>query len=609
MKKIISVFLVNDISLKMIKQRIFVILILGLVSSTLATSAETKLSIMKGGSVGSNSKAKNQAGDNDWQKLTLRQKIGQTMLMLPNRKSELELGAGSLKGFFERYPVSGFFMGWKLFDGVKESDQKACVLKNVVEYQAASNLPLIFQQDYETGVNLPDMTPFPSEMAVGAAHSPVLSYQYGKAVALESRSVGVQWVLHPVADLNLNARNPITNIRSISDNPELAIQLLTQQILGLQDNGVAATIKHFPGDGVDYRDQHLMTTCNSLTWDQWQEKHGKVFQALIDAGVDVIMPGHITLPAFQKQKLNGFLPPATLSKELLTDLLKGKMGFKGVIVSDAMVMGGFRGWYPTALEGEIQSFLAGTDVLLWPSYEYMDEMERRILKGEIPMQRLDDAVSRIWSLKKKLNLFDPNRQLIRPISEMEKVESSNVSLNLSEHALTLVRDRNKSLPLDLKKDKKILLVGVAPISRKGGQGGLDRMNQFKTLLEKRGFQVDYQHDILYETQAWTENLTNHYDRIIFAAIRKPHQPYGTIDFYDDEAQTVWAINSMPKEKIIVISFGSPYIGEQYFERVNTYINAYSNDQLTYSAVVKALLGEIPFQGISPVKLSENVTLP
>jgi len=581
----------------------------GLASITVATAAETNPLPSEGTAAGPNSNHMPGVDDNAWQKLSLRQKIGQTMLMLPNRKAELELGGGSLKGFFERYPVTGFFLGWKLFDGVAESDHTAHVLKSVAEYQGASALPLIFQEDYETGVDLPGMTPFPREMAVGAAHSPELAYQYGKAVALEARSVGVQWVLHPVADLNLNPRNPITNVRSISDDPDLAIRLLTQQIRGLQEQGVAATIKHFPGDGVDYRDQHLLTSCNSLTWEQWQKNHGKVFQALIDAGVDVIMPGHITLPAFQKQKLNGFLPPATLSKELLTDLLKGKMGFKGVIVSDAMVMGGFRGWYPTALEGEIQSFLAGTDVLLWPSYEYMDEMERRILKGEIPMQRLDDAVARIWALKNKLGLLAPNRELIRPISDAEKTAAADASRNLCEHAITLVRDREKALPLDPKKDKKILLVGLAPISRKGGQGGLELLPQLKAQLEKRGFQVDYQHDILYETQAWTEDFTSRYDRIIFAAIRVPHSPFGTIDFYDDEAQTVWAINSMPKDKIVVISFGSPYLGDQYFERVNTYINAYSNDPMMYSAAVKALLGEIPFQGVSPVKLSQNAANP
>jgi len=143
--------------------------------------------------------------------------------------------------------------------------------------------------------------------------------------------------------------------------PDKAIRLLSRQIRGLQDNGVAATIKHFPGDGVDYRDQHLLTTSNSLPFEIWKQYHGKVFKALIDSGVAAIMPGHITLPSWQEEKIDDHFLPATLSKELLTNLLKGELGFNGVIVSDAMVMGGFRGWYDNQLEGEIQSFLAGVD--------------------------------------------------------------------------------------------------------------------------------------------------------------------------------------------------------------------------------------------------------
>lgn len=230
--------------------------------------------------------------DTSWKSLTIREKIGQTMLMLPERKKELELGNGSLKSYFKKYPVSGFFMGWRLFDDVKPEDQYQYIRLACKEYQEASDLPLIFQQDYESGVDLPGMTSFPNEMSLGAANSPLLAYNYGKAVAKQALSVGVQWVLHPVADLNLNPFNPITNIRSISDDPAKAIALLSQQIKGLQSNGVAATIKHFPGDGVDYRDQHLVTSCNSLPFDIWKEKHGRVFQALIDSGVPWHNTGH-----------------------------------------------------------------------------------------------------------------------------------------------------------------------------------------------------------------------------------------------------------------------------------------------------------------------------
>jgi len=537
-----------------------------------------------------------------WTQLTLRQKIGQTMLMPPDRELELRLGVGSLPTLFERYPITGFYMGWKLFDGVAETRKVEHIRATVKEYQAASSLPLLFQEDYENGVNLPGMTPFPREMALGATHSPDLAYAYGQSIAREARSVGVRWVLHPVADLNVNPLNPVTNVRSISDDPDTAIRLLARQIAGLQDQGVAATIKHFPGDGVDGRDQHLTTTCNSLSREEWHRQHGRVFQELIQAGAAAIMPGHITLPAYQQERINGFPPPATLSKELLTGLLKGQMGFKGVIVSDAMIMGGFRGWYPTRIEGEIQSFLAGVDVLLWPAYEYMDEVERRIQRGEIPLERLDDAVSRVWAMKHRLGLLDGTEALIRPLAPAEKEQITLTSRTLAEQALTLLRDRRQALPLKPGRDRKILLVGIVPESRKGGDGGFSSLNHLRQCLETRGFEVTLQRNILYETQGWESDAPEKYDRIIAVVIRIPHAPFGPLQLWDDEAQTAWGLNAMPKDKMVVISMGSPYVLNEYFERVDTCINAYSNDTFTQDALVRALLGEIPFRGTSPVTL-------
>ena len=543
-----------------------------------------------------------QLKDTSWKAFTLRQKIGQTMLMLPDREKELELGKGSLKAYFEKYPVSGFFMDWQLYDNVKQEDRFDHIRKACKEYQGASNLPLIFQEDYESGVDIIRIPSFPNEMSLGAANSPELAYAYEKAIAQECLSVGVKWVLHPVADLNLNPFNPIANVRSISDDPDKAIKLLSRQIKGLQQNGVAATIKHFPGDGVDFRDQHMLTSCNSLTLSAWKEKHGRVFKALIDSGVACIMAGHISLPAYQKEKMNGMFLPATLSKELLTGLLKKELGFQGVIVSDAMVMGGFRGWYNDELEGEIQSFCAGVDVMLWPSYAFMDSLEARISRGEIPIERLNDAVKRVWTLKERFGLLDKTNNLIREMSIVEKEEALKTAQEICKKAITLVRDRKTALPLNPTKDKNILVVGVTPVSRKGGDEHLKQLENFAQQLKDKGFKVDFRHNILYETQGWTDDSPQKYDRIIIAVACTPHAPFGTLQLYDDEAQSVWAVNAMPKEKIIVVNFGSPYLTNEYFERVNTCINAYSNTPMMHSAVIAALMGEVKMTGQSPVDL-------
>ena len=551
-------------------------------------------------------KAQVKPGLDDPSRLTLRQKIGQLMLMLPDKKKELELGGGTLEGFFKRYPVTGFFMGWKLYDGVENEDFFEYTRKACERYQQASELPLIFQQDYETGVDFKGMVSFPNEMALGAANSPYLAREYGKAFAIQSRSVGVNWVLHPVADLNINPFNPVTNVRSVSDEPDKAIRLLTEQIRGLQQNNVASTIKHFPGDGVDYRDQHMLTTTNFLSAADWQQMHGKVFKSLIDAGVYCIMPGHISLPAYQSKKeiINGNYLPASLSKELLTGLLKEKMNFKGVIVSDAMTMAGFRGWYKNQLEGEIESFKAGVDILLWPSYEFMDSLEARLTRGEIPMSRLDDALARAWSLKKKLGVLGANRILYTDISAAQTVAMQKVSDSISNKAITLIRDRNKMLPLT-NKNEKILVLAVTPVPGKGGDANLKGLKSFADKLKREGFTIDFQHNILYENNGWTEDFSSRYDRIIVAFARSVHHPLAPLQVYDDEGQSVWAINTMPKEKVIVVNFGNPYNTNEYFERVNTCINVYSNSDVMQEAVVRALTGKIKMQGTSPVNLDVN----
>ena len=137
------------------------------------------------------------------------------------------------------------------------------------------------------------------------------------------------------------------------------------------------------------------------------------------------------------------------------ELLKKKMGFQGVIVSDALTMGGFRGWYPSALESEIQSFAAGMDVMLWPSYDYMDELEKRITSGEIPVERLDDAVSRVWALKERLGILHRLRPLLQPLTMKKRAFAASTAKRICEAAVTLVRDRQGALPLRLRRDKKL----------------------------------------------------------------------------------------------------------------------------------------------------------
>ncbi len=529
-----------------------------------------------------------------WKKLSIKEKIGQTFIHMPNPEKEIA-EYGSLEKFLEENPISGMFSLNR--DGENLASN---LLERYTEYLNASKIPIFHIDDMEFGAgsNISNLTPLPHLMAVGATDSEELAYNFGKATAIEARCGGFTWAFTPVVDLSLNPINPPTSQRSLSDDPERVVRLASQIIKGMQDHGVAATLKHFPGDGVDYRDQHLCTTSNSLSLDDWWKYSGRAFQGCIDAGAYAIMPGHITLPAYQEEKINGLYPPATLSKELLTNLLKGEMGFNGVIVSDALVMSGFKGYY-TDEQADIEAFKAGCDVMLWTTPNYVANMKKAIESGEISMERLDDAVERIWNLKMKVGLLDDTFKAGTPLTPEISQFARETAKNIAEKSITLVKDKKNMLPIDPAKYKKILLVGIVNYQSK-----FEDLIVFKEELEKRGAEVTFQKNLKFETDLkYKDSVSSQYDLIIFAVHRHAHHPLGPLSFFGEEAESIWASNSVDRNKTIVISFGNPYYVNEYFEGAHVYINAYSYVAPSIKATTAALYGEIPFPGKSPVNLS------
>jgi len=535
--------------------------------------------------------------ENDWKKLTLREKIGQTVMITAMPDLQASVGSDSLALFLEKYPVGGFFMAnWIIFKDIDANHKEKHLRQLIQEYLQFSKYPPFIVEDFEGGLGhaLPGYTKMPAGVLLGAADSVQLAFQVGEAVARECRSLGINWVLHPVADLNLNPLNPVTNVRSVSKNPDQVIKLLAAQIAGLQQNGVAATIKHFPGDGVSDLDQHLTTTYNTLETKAWWSLHGKVFSELIDSGVYSVMTGHIGLPHYQQENGENSRLPATLSPVLTTSLLKQKMGFDGVVVSDALNMGGLQGYYPSQVETEIASFLAGTDVLLWPSLAYIDTLEARILRGQIPLQRLDEAVERIWEMKRKLGLFE---KISPPDSLAPEVKNfaENTAKSVARAAITVL-DGVEELPLDTTQHRKILWVAVAPDQH---TGSAESFRPVVELLKNYGFEVDLRHNLSYYENSPADQLK--YDKIIFAFSRHPHDPIGSLQLQSAEALTAWMANMLPREKVIVISFGDPYVISRYMPRAAIQIDAYTNIEVMQQTVGELLLGQIHACGRNPLK--------
>lgn len=513
--------------------------------------------------------------------LSLREKILQTVVIRVDKDKFVSDQVGA-----------AFFFG----EIITEADEMGIeqARSTLAQYIDNAKIPILITSDFENGCGsmLKGLTPLPYLMSLGAANCEEIAYNYGKATALEARSVGANWSFSPVSDLNINKRNPLINVRGIGDDPELAVRLLKQVIRGMQDNGLAACAKHFPGDGLDYRDQHLVTTNNTLSMADWKRLSGKVFKELIDDGVYSVMAGHITLPAYQQEVFeNGMKLPATLSHELITNLLKKEMGYQGVVVTDALGMGGFNGWYETRQRAEIESFKAGCDMMLWPTKDYVKNMTEAVENGYISTERLDDAVTRVLDMKEKLGLFEKDNHAIK-LSVEDIAFVRKTQQETAEHSVTLVRDNGNFFPLSPEKQKKI---AVVPITHH-----IPAFEEAELLCEElrdRGFEVNY----FQEGMMKNKEIDEH-DLVIYALFSRPYRPIGFLDFHSGEAKKVSAYLKYGTKKSMIVSFGSPYFGNQYFERALTYVNAYSMLSPSVKAFVRAAVGEIAFGDFSPVEL-------
>lgn len=529
--------------------------------------------------------------DDGWKKLTLRQKIGQTVIMQGSVIVGTNTTDAELAAYLEKYPVGGIFDGGTV---IHQSGPSAEFLRDrIARVRGASQVPLIICGDMEAGAgaNVAGTTRITHLPGVGATRSTALAYDFGRATAIEARSVGFNWLFTPVADLVQNPFNYIVADRSISDDPHLAESLLVSAVRGYQENEIAATAKHFPGDGIDYRNQHETTSCNGLTRSAWNKNHGAVFQKLIDDGVMAIMTGHISLPCYQSESefVDGRYLPATLSHDLTTKLLKQKMGFQGVVVSDALIMGGFTKFYGD--DACIRSVGAGTDMLLWPPERYFDDMERAVQSGRIPMSRIDDAVKRVWRLKQKLGLLNPKLPADRAITSEEAAFVQKTAQTIAEKSITLVRDRKRFLPLQ---PASIHHVAIIPVSNKN-QRVRGAAEHLQALLVARGITATIRQGL------WVDEMpkvANENDVLIYLI-----GEIGLQTWDGTKAQTdTWTSGMAGSEKTIVVSLDNPFHSDEYIA-ADTYINAYDASDAVVEALTRGLFGEIPFTGKSPVNLS------
>lgn len=519
-----------------------------------------------------------------WRELSLREKIGQTVICLCETEKHIAL-CGSLEKFAEKYPIGGIFNNGGLVKGLLV-DENPDFKKIVDKYNECLRVPLFATADFANyaskfGVKLP------SQMAVGATDSEELAYKAGDFIANDSINSGINWIFWPVCDMSYSEKVP-TTVRALSDNWELNARLVTQEIRAMRNKKVISTLKHFPGHTEIELDVHLAPADNKTPLDLWWNTYGNMYKEIIKENPPALMTGHDNFIEYQTEMIDGEYPPATLSYELTTKLLREELGFKGVVVTDALCMGGFAGI--KAVDNCVRSFLAGNDVLLWPAYEYIDEMERKILSGEIDEAVLDKSVERIWNLKKEFGIIDDEVQEAHKDEEFYK----EIATSISHKSLTLINNYNNMLPLDKEKCKNVLIVAVTPSDVQ-----FEALSKLKDNFEKYGCKADVVRNI------WTddlEKLSDKYDNIVFALCRTFHQPIGPMDFWGEEATSIWASNTSDKNKTMILNFGTPYMYKYYKKSGYTYVNTYAFDSSTVESVVKAVMGDIEFEGKSSVKL-------
>jgi beta-N-acetylhexosaminidase len=510
--------------------------------------------------------------------LTMEDKVAQ--LLIPN------LGAyddrGAVDTFLGQRMLGGIFVG-----GAPRDTH----LQEIGKLQARCRIPLVVAADLEAGAGymVYGGVRFPDPLAVAAANDAKLAYAMGMAAAKEGREVGIHWNYAPIVDVNVNPENPIANTRSLGDDPGRVAHLAEAIIHGMQEHGLAACAKHFPGDGVDDVDQHTATSVNSLSREEWYRLSGLPFRKSIEAGVWSIMVGHIGLPAWDNARdVRGVYRPASINRTLVTGLLRNELGFDGLIVTDDMNMGGVAG-YTHRQDRTVACIAAGCDMLLFPKLpEDFVILVDAVQAGVLPATRLDEAVRRVLTFKARLNLH--RGDLFGPVvTEQERQVFENASRQTAETAIVKVRDVNGVLPIrHLQPGDHVLTVTLASAHQEVAE--VD-----KALIE-RGFRVHHAYnpsDIRFGERAGGYAAV--FVNFVFKAL------WGVQSVRSVGLHNRMFIGGFHSDHpcVVFTSFGSPY-HLRMFNTLSNYINVHSSSPDSQRAAVKVWFGDLEPGGSSPV---------
>ena len=462
--------------------------------------------------------------------------------------------------------------------------------------QSLSRYPLLIAADLEHGAgsHLKGCTDFPWSFAVGAANSPTLTRRMGIATAEEALKNGVNWTFSPCVDLSLNHNNPVVSIRSMGDNPERVAHLAGVWIQAMQRGGLAACAKHFPGDGVDDRDQHLCTSVNSMDLELWWKTFGLVWRKVIGAGVMSIMPGHISFPAYEMpgEPASGALP-ATLSTRLQVDLLRRELGFDGVIVSDAAPMIGLASRV-SPQDAALKNILAGSDVFLFADpLDDFGRLKAAWKRGELSEARIHESVRRILTMKARLGL-NPRRAKARKAVSNSARHACDAQL-MAEKSIVLHR-KNHATPISIPKGSKVLTVTLR--YENGSPRFANDLPRVDEELRRRGFDVTHW---LNPGHRKLQKAGGTFAAVFVNFVIVPHSLIGTTRLVGAAVMPLWRAFWRDCPQAVFTTFGSPYHLYELPHLPNFYM-AGGPGEVSQRAAVRAWLGEIRPTAKCPVRM-------
>ncbi len=529
--------------------------------------------------------------------MTIREKIAQMIITYSDGyyNGENDNSFKRLRNLIENEKIGGviFFKGRAL--------EEANLINKL---QALSETPLLISQDFERGtaMRLEDGSLYPNNMGIGATRNPDLAYQMGLQIAKECRALGVHQNYSPVVDVNNNPLNPIINVRSFGEDPNLVSVMGDAMIRGLQDGKVIATAKHFPGHGDTDIDTHNDLPEINNDMKRMDDVELVPFVSAIKSGVKSVMVAHISFPALNKTP---FIP-ATLSPEIVNGLLIEKLGFKGLVITDALNMDGLTKHFNTK-EVAIRCVNAGIDLILMPQGEIktIDAIENAVKKGEISEERINISVKKILEAKEWLKLNEN-----KYINEGEVLNTINnqdaqlLSEKIADESITLVRNQNV-LPLSKNNlNNKYLILslytGKEPDNAQYFYDGL--FNKIKSINDNP---VDIR--IIDTDISNPETILNNfsdYDYIIIPLFVKVKMKTGTVGMEKSHAEFIKQMTEVHGKKVVVISFGNPYLLSN-FTNVSGYIAVYGDSKSVIDAAIKAIAGEINPKGKLPVTITDE----